>query len=149
MRRIALALLLAGAALAHAETPEDRLSDVFAAIEANEIETALARVEGLLRDYPNFRLAHLVRGDLLLARSRPLQTFGNVVKTVPQERVEGLREEALARLRASGRPTTCCPATCCSFTPGRSMRSWSIRAARGCTSTRTTAAARGSPPTTT
>jgi murein L,D-transpeptidase YafK len=100
MRRIALALLLAGAALAHAETPEDRLSGVFAAIESNEIETALARVEGLLRDYPNFRLAHLVRGDLLLARSRPLQTFGNVVKTVPQERVEGLREEALARLRA-------------------------------------------------
>ena len=44
MRRIALALLLAGAALAHAETPEDRLSGVFAAIEANEIETALARV---------------------------------------------------------------------------------------------------------
>jgi murein L,D-transpeptidase YafK len=41
-----------------------------------------------------------VRGDLLLARARPLQTFGNVVKTVPQERIEGLREEALARLRA-------------------------------------------------
>jgi len=100
MRRIALALLLAGAALAHAETPEDRLSGVFAAIESNEIETALARVEGLLRDYPNFRLAHLVRGDLLLARSRPLQTFGNVVKTVPQEKVEDLRAEALVRLRA-------------------------------------------------
>jgi murein L,D-transpeptidase YafK len=100
MRRIALALLLAGATLARAETPEDRLSGVFAAIEANEIDNALARVEGLLRDYPNFRLAHLVRGDLLLARSRPLLTFGNVVKTVPQDRVEGLREEALARLNA-------------------------------------------------
>jgi len=72
MRRLALALLLAGATVAHAATPEDRLSGVFAAIESNEIETALARVEGLLRDYPNFRLAHLVRGDLLLARSRPL-----------------------------------------------------------------------------
>ncbi|HEY5897742.1 MAG TPA: L,D-transpeptidase family protein, partial [Burkholderiales bacterium] len=35
----------------------------------------------------------------LLARARPLQTFGNVVKTVPQERVDDLREEALARLR--------------------------------------------------
>jgi murein L,D-transpeptidase YafK len=41
-----------------------------------------------------------VRGDLLLARARPLETFGNVVKTVPQDKVEGLREEALARLRA-------------------------------------------------
>jgi len=57
--------------------------------------------DALLKEHPNFRLAHLVRGDLLLARARPLQTFGNVVKTVPQERVEGLREEALARLRAA------------------------------------------------
>src|SRR5438094_617690 len=61
---------------------------------------AARRVDALLRDYPNFRLAYLVRGDLLLARSRPLLTFGNVVKTVPQDRIEGLREEALARLRA-------------------------------------------------
>jgi murein L,D-transpeptidase YafK len=57
-------------------------------------------VDALLRDYPNFRLAHLVRGDLLLARSRPLQTFGNVAKTVPQERIDDLRNEALARLGA-------------------------------------------------
>ena len=100
MRRFALALLLACAGLAHAATPEDKLSGVFSAIEANQIDDALARVEALLREHPNFRLAHLVRGDLLLARSRPLQTFGDVVKTVPQDRVEGLRDEALARLRA-------------------------------------------------
>jgi murein L,D-transpeptidase YafK len=100
VRRFALALLLACAGLAHAATPEDKLSGVFSAIEANQIDDALARVEALLREHPNFRLAHLVRGDLLLARSRPLETFGNVVKTVPQDRVEGLRDEALARLRA-------------------------------------------------
>src|SRR5262245_8851063 len=62
---------------------------------------ALGRVAALLRDYPNFRLAHLVRGDLLLARARPLETFGNVAKTVPLEKIDGLREEALARLRAA------------------------------------------------
>ena len=100
MRRFLAAAALACAGLAQAATPEDRLSGVFAAIEANELDTALTRVEALIRDHPNFRLAHLVRGDLLLARSRPLQTFGDVVKTVPQERVAGLREEALARLRA-------------------------------------------------
>jgi murein L,D-transpeptidase YafK len=99
-RRFAVAAALACAGLAQATTPEDRLSGVFAAIEANQLDTALSRVEALIRDYPNFRLAHLVRGDLLLARSRPLQTFGDVVKTVPQDRVAGLREEALARLRA-------------------------------------------------
>ncbi|HYR37273.1 MAG TPA: L,D-transpeptidase family protein [Burkholderiales bacterium] len=97
------ALLVAALAFisaAAAATPEDRLSAVFEAIEANQLDVALKRVDALIADYPNFRLAHLVRGDLLLARARPLQTFGNVVKTVPQERVEGLREEALARLRA-------------------------------------------------
>jgi murein L,D-transpeptidase YafK len=102
VRRLALFVLaLAFCAIAAAATPEDRLSTVFEAIEANKLDVALKRVDALIADYPNFRLAHLVRGDLLLARARPLQTFGNVVKTVPQERVDGLREEALARLRAA------------------------------------------------
>jgi len=106
MRLAAAALLLAcwigahAAAAGPASSPEDRLSAVFAAIEANHLDDALQRVESLIRDYPNFRLAHLVRGDLLLARSRPLLTFGNVAKTVPQEKIDGMREEALARLRA-------------------------------------------------
>jgi murein L,D-transpeptidase YafK len=85
---------------AHAAMPEDGLTAVFQAIEANQPDVALKRVDALIAQYPNFRLAYLVRGDLLLARARPLETFGNVVKTVPQDKVEGLREEALARLRA-------------------------------------------------
>jgi murein L,D-transpeptidase YafK len=100
MRRVVLLLLLAWTALAAAATtPEDRLSKVFESIEANRLDDALTRVDALIRDHPNFRLAHLVRGDLLLARTRPLQTFGNV-KTVPPEKIDGLRAEALARLRA-------------------------------------------------
>jgi murein L,D-transpeptidase YafK len=95
------ALLLASlAAFASGKTPEDRLSTVFQSIEANRLDEALTRVDALIREYPNFRLAHLVRGDLLLARSRPLETFGNVAKTVPGEKVDALRAEALARLRA-------------------------------------------------
>ena len=94
--RFALALLLAFCGAAIAATPEDRLSAVFQAIEANRLDDALARVDALIRDHPNFRLAHLVRGDLLLARARPLETFGNVAKTVPGEKIEGLRAEALA-----------------------------------------------------
>jgi len=93
-------LLLLASAGAAAPTPEDRLSQVFEAVEANRLDDALRRVDALIGDYPNFRLAHLVRGDLLLARARPLETFGNVAKTVPGERIDGLREEALARLRA-------------------------------------------------
>jgi murein L,D-transpeptidase YafK len=98
--RFLLFLLVFMSTTAFGATPEDRLSTVFQAIEANKLDEALKRVDALIRDYPNFRLAHLVRGDLLLARARPLETFGNVAKTVPGEKVEGLREEALARLRA-------------------------------------------------
>jgi murein L,D-transpeptidase YafK len=97
---LALALLTAPPAVALDATPENRLSAVFQAIETKQPDVALKRVDALLHDYPNFRLAHLVRGDLLLARSRPLQTFGNVAKTVPQERIDDLRNEALARLGA-------------------------------------------------
>jgi len=97
---LALVLALASLAALAAPTPEDRLSRVFESIEANRLDEAMTRVDALIREYPNFRLAYLVRGDLLLARARPLQTFGNVEKTVPYERIEGLRDEAHARLRA-------------------------------------------------
>jgi hypothetical protein len=100
MKRLALLLLAFAFTSAFAATPEDRLSKVFESLEANKLDEALKRVDALIADYPNFRLAYMVRGDLLLARTRPLQGFGNVVKTVPQEKVEDLRDEALARLRA-------------------------------------------------
>jgi murein L,D-transpeptidase YafK len=102
MRALALGLLalVMPLAVAAAPTPEDRLSTVFQAIEANQPDLALKRIDALIHDYPNFRLAYLVRGDLLLARTRALQTFGNVAKTVPAEKIADLRDEALARLRA-------------------------------------------------
>ena len=93
-----LPLLLPDAVLA--SSPEPALSGVVEAIESNRLGLALQRVERLIAEHPNFRLAHLIRGDLLLARAHPLQTFGNVVKTVPQEKVDDLRAEALARLQA-------------------------------------------------
>lgn len=80
--------------------PEQALSGVLEAIESHRLDLATQRVEALLAAHPNFRLGHLIRGDLLLARGRPLETFGNVPKTVPRERVEDLRAEALLRVRA-------------------------------------------------
>jgi murein L,D-transpeptidase YafK len=99
LRLVAAALLLCCSA-AFAAGPEKGLSGVLQAIEANRLDLATQRVEALLAAQPNFRLAHLIRGDLLLARARPLETFGNVPKTVPREKVEDLRAEALLRLRA-------------------------------------------------
>jgi murein L,D-transpeptidase YafK len=106
LRTFALLLLVAPPARALDATPENRLSAVFEAIEAKQPDVALKRVDALIHDQPNFRLAYLVRGDLLLSRSRPLLTFGSVAKTVPQERIDDLRDEALARLGAQRqRPT--------------------------------------------
>jgi murein L,D-transpeptidase YafK len=98
VRLAAVALFLPLCALA--SSPEPALSEVVEAIEANRLDLALQRVEKLLDAHPTFRLAHLIRGDLLLARARPLLTFGNVAKTVPQAQLDDLRAEALVRLRA-------------------------------------------------
>ncbi len=98
VRLAAVALLLPLGALA--SSPEPALSEVVEAIEANRLDLALRRVEKLLEAHPTFRLAHLIRGDLLHARARPLHTFGNVAKTVPQAQLDDLRAEALVRLRA-------------------------------------------------
>jgi murein L,D-transpeptidase YafK len=100
LRSAAFAFVFALPAGAADKTPEQRLAAVYQAVEAKQLDAALKQVDALIRDHPNFRLAHLVRGDLLLARKGSLQTFGNVAKTVPQEKIDGLREEALARLGA-------------------------------------------------
>ncbi|HTQ77199.1 MAG TPA: L,D-transpeptidase family protein [Burkholderiales bacterium] len=97
---VVAAAFLALAPAASAGEPERALKGVLEAIDANRLDLAMRRVEALIAEHPNFRLAYLIRGDLLLARARPLQTFGDVPKTVPRDKVEGLREEALLRLRA-------------------------------------------------
>ena len=66
-------------------------------IRNNRLGAALAEVEQVLHNYPNFRLAHLIKGDLLLARSRPLRDIGEA-SNAPRDRVEELRDEARVRL---------------------------------------------------
>ncbi|MDO8933993.1 MAG: L,D-transpeptidase family protein [Rhodocyclaceae bacterium] len=86
--------------------PEPQLARVFDAIEHNKWEAALDETDALLKAYPKFRLGHLIRGDLLLARTRPLTTFGQGGGAASRDKVADLREEALARLRAyQAKPT--------------------------------------------
>lgn len=73
------------------------LVKVLTEIRNNQPERALTAVDEVIRAYPNFRLAHLIRGDLLLAHSRPLREFGEV-KNAPPERIQDLRDEARTRL---------------------------------------------------
>jgi len=96
----AVLAILAVPAFSSPAGPDKALAHVLEAIEANRPDLALKRVDALIEAHPNFRLAHLIRGDLLLARRQPLAGFGNAGKTVPRDKVEDLREEALARLQA-------------------------------------------------
>ncbi len=77
--------------------PDATIALILRDIEENKLDVALARTENLTRLHPNFRLAHLIRGDLLLARTQPLQTLGNVANA-PADRLQDLRAEAVARL---------------------------------------------------
>ena len=85
---------------------EAQLARVYAEIERNRLDEALSLTEALLRQYPNFRLGHLIKGDLLLARTRPLAKMGNATNA-PEDRLADLRDEAVARIKAyRQRPTT-------------------------------------------
>ena len=78
--------------------PDATISLIMRDIEQNKLDVALARTDNLLSMYPNFRLAHLIRGDLLLARTGALSTFGNA-PGAPAEKLNDLRDEAKVRLQ--------------------------------------------------
>ncbi|MFO7766359.1 MAG: L,D-transpeptidase family protein [Pelovirga sp.] len=72
--------------------------------QAGKMDEAIAQLKSLTRMAPRFELAHLVLGDLLSARFTPLDAIGSAAPTEPddsirQQRLEGLRSEALARLQ--------------------------------------------------
>lgn len=102
--RLIFALLivgcLAGTARAAPDSPssEVQLTNSLRAIGSNRLDLALNEVDSLLRDYPNFRLAQLVKGDLLMARAGAINNFGNVANA-PRGKIDDLRDEARARLQ--------------------------------------------------
>jgi murein L,D-transpeptidase YafK len=79
------------------EGAETALVKTLIEIRENRLDTALEEVEKVIQHYPNFRLAQLVKGDLLMARSRPLRELG-AAPNAPRDRVEDLRDEARVRL---------------------------------------------------
>ena len=76
---------------------EALLVESLLSVSSSKMATAMSEVDSLLKINPNFKLAQLVRGDLLLARARPLSTFGNAPGAA--ERMEDFRDEARVRLQ--------------------------------------------------
>jgi murein L,D-transpeptidase YafK len=80
-----------------AAAPEAMLAQTLLAIAGSQFDIALAEIERVIEHYPNFRLAHLIKGDLLMARARPISSIGEAA-AAPAERIAELQEEARARL---------------------------------------------------
>lgn len=73
--------------------------------KAGKFEQALREIEKLTRTEPKFRLAHLIRGDMLLARVDAVNHIGatSLAKSLNQQQrdqLEQLRYEARVRLQA-------------------------------------------------
>lgn len=77
--------------------PEALLYKTLIDIKDNRLDVALREINRVIQAYPTFRLAYLIKGDLLLARARPLTTIGDDTNG-PPERLAEFREEVVARL---------------------------------------------------
>lgn len=80
---------------------EQRLLEVLGLMARGQSKEALEKVEKLVQDHPNFQLAQLVYGDLLAARTRPLQTLGDMAPDTARasaSTLADLREESKQRV---------------------------------------------------
>ncbi len=100
MRYLLFSLLLAAPVLQAAELDADRqLTNSLLAISQSRVPEALDTLDSLTQRHPNFRLAQLIKGDMLLARAQPLQTLGNPNGASSAD-LELLRDEARQRMRS-------------------------------------------------
>lgn len=82
---------------------EARLIEIYQLIGNAQHREALKQAESLVRDHPNFQLAHLVHGDLLSQQARPVRRLGDVPDTqalAASSQLTALREESRRRLLA-------------------------------------------------
>ena len=111
----AAAALLALAFAASPAFADDDAGDAAASVFPNEVEAALVRaitglsqygisqalgeIDHILARAPNFRLGHLIRGDLLMARAGNPVAFGPTASVNASARTAPLQDEARVRLK--------------------------------------------------
>lgn len=82
---------------------EARLIDIYRLISQGLHREALSKADQLVRDHPNFHLAHLVHGDLLSLQARPVRQLGDVPDTkasAAAQQLAILRDESRRRMLA-------------------------------------------------
>lgn len=98
VNRYSLGNLLPKPRLTHAANlAENLLVKSLLEITQGKNQQALDTINQLLKTTPNFKLAHLVRGDLLMAQGKYLQAFGSSDSN-PSEAVKDLQDEARMRI---------------------------------------------------
>ncbi|MBK9578029.1 MAG: L,D-transpeptidase family protein [Fibrobacterota bacterium] len=78
------------------DSPESLLVRTLDAIRAERLDLALERSDSLVTRQPNFRLAQLVRGDILLAQNGRLDKFAGPRSKDPK--AQAMQDEARVRL---------------------------------------------------
>lgn len=110
MRLFTLALCSLLIGTAHA-APDSRATEIMLAkslmaIKNNRLDIAMNEVDSLLRVNPNYKLAQLVKGDLLMAKAGAITSFGSAAHA-SGDKIQDLRDEARVRIqRAQAQPQT-------------------------------------------
>lgn len=90
---------LASADISHYSPSLDNLiASTIEDIRASNTDAALANVDRLIAMRPDFKLAYLIKGDLLQAKAGGLASFGGAPKASNKNALEGLKEEAKVRM---------------------------------------------------
>ncbi|WP_342113279.1 L,D-transpeptidase family protein [Pseudoduganella sp. OTU4001] len=106
---LAACALLAPAGMAKsihpAESPRARqdaeimLLEIYKDLRASQLNEAMAKADALVQAYPNFRVGHMIRGDLLLMHTKPVTQMGAGLNA-PADKLKDLRDEARVRLQS-------------------------------------------------
>ncbi|MDD4928613.1 MAG: L,D-transpeptidase family protein [Gallionella sp.] len=110
MRPFILGVLLFGQLFAAADaapdsrTTETRMAKSLLAVRNNRLDIAMNEVDSLLQVNPNYKLAQLVKGDLLMAKAGAISGFGNAPH-VSGDKIQDMRDEARVRLQRTQAPS--------------------------------------------
>lgn len=81
-------------------SPDALIGKTIQDIRSNRLDDAFREVNRVISIRPDFKLAHLIKGDLLMARARPLSGIGTVAShsATSAQSLSDLRDEARVRL---------------------------------------------------
>lgn len=80
------------------ESPEKMLVKSLVEISEGKLDVALETIDALIKQTPNFKLAYLIQGDLLLAHAKQINGIGDEPKGEKKEEIENFKNEAKVRI---------------------------------------------------